>query len=239
MGPRCCPFGPCALRGVARPGSGGRLPKGGNSHRSERRLASGARPPLAARPRGGQWVSAAHVPWARLCGRWGPAPSLWRACPAGGRASRVWRGVVTGWRPLTVVGGIWYQALSLSRPPALCAGGRSPTPLFPGRRWSKCGGPAPAPQLCALASLCCALLGRREGVPGGGASCRFEGRLGSGARPSPAARPRGRAVGVRCPRGVGADVRAWGPGAVPLACVPCGGLRAAGVAGGRPGGSDV
>ena len=31
-------------------------------------------------------------------------------------------------------------------------------------------------------------------------------------------------------------MRAWGPGTVPLACMPCVGVRAAGVVGGRPGG---
>ena len=33
----------------------------------------------------------------------------------------------------------------------------------------------------------------------------------------------GRALGVHCPPAVGAGVRAWGPGTVPLACVPWGG----------------
>ena len=49
--------------------------------------------------------------------------------------------------------------------------------------------------------------------------------------------PRGRAGGARRAGAVGACVRAWGPVTVPLACVVCvpsGGLRAAGVAEGRP-----
>ena len=53
---------------------------------------------------------------------------------------------------------------------------------------------------------------------------------------SPGCPPSGRAVRVCGPRAVSAGVRAWGPGTVPLACMPCGGLRAAGVVGGLPGG---
>ena len=50
--------------------------------------------------------------------------------------------------------------------------------------------------------------------------------------------PRGRAGEVRRTGAAGACVRAWGPVTVPLACVVCvlrGGLRAAGLAEGRPG----
>ena len=49
----------------------------------------------------------------------------------------------------------------------------------------------------------------------------------------------GLAVGVRCPRALGAGVRAWGPGTVPLACVPCERLGAAQVAEGGAGGVDL
>ena len=41
--------------------------------------------------------------------------------------------------------------------------------------------------------------------------------------PSPDCPPTGRAVGVHYPRAVGAGVWVWGPNAVPLACMPCGG----------------
>ena len=54
----------------------------------------------------------------------------------------------------------------------------------------------------------------------------------SSALPLPAARPWGRAGGVRCLRSVGAGGQGLGPGTVPLACMPCGGLCAAGVVGG-------
>ena len=46
-------------------------------------------------------------------------------------------------------------------------------------------------------------------------------------------------MGVRYPRAVGSIVRAWGPSTVPLACMPCGGLPAAGVVAGRPGGDGL
>ena len=60
----------------------------------------------------------------------------------------------------------------------------------------------------------------------------------SGVRRSsfPSCPPSGRVVRVRCPLAVGAGVQAWGLGTVPLACMPCGGLRAAAVVIGRPGG---
>ena len=41
----------------------------------------------------------------------------------------------------------------------------------------------------------------------------------------------GQAVGARCPHALGPGMRVWGPRTVPLACVPCGVLRAAGLAG--------
>ena len=44
----------------------------------------------------------------------------------------------------------------------------------------------------------------------------------------------GQAVGVCYPLAVGTAVRAWGPSTVPLACMPCGGLRAAGWGWGDP-----
>ena len=52
-------------------------------------------------------------------------------------------------------------------------------------------GPSTDPTACAYASRHCALWGWRDGVLGGVALRRCEGRLRSGARPSPAARPQG------------------------------------------------
>ena len=90
----------------------------------------------------------------------------------------------------------------------------------------------------------------------GSASRHCEGRLGIGARPSPAAGASRCCEGrlesgtnppSRCPSlgrvarvswllALVAGLCVWGPGTVPLACVPCGGvLCAMGVAGGCPG----
>ena len=71
----------------------------------------------------------------------------------------------------------------------------------------------------------------REGclVPlqGGSVVCRLS---------SPSCLSFRQAVGAGCPLAVGAGVQVWRTGTVPLACVPCGVLRAAGLAGGCPGG---
>ena len=89
------------------------------------------------------------------------------------------------------MGGVWCQALSLSRPPV--PGGRKPGPIARVFRvrvvWA--WGPSTGPSACALASRCCVLWQRREGVPRGGAPRPCEGRVGSGARLPPATRPRG------------------------------------------------
>ena len=60
-------------------------------------------------------------------------------------------------------------------------------------------GPSTGPTACALAGRRCSLGGWRKGVPGGGAFHRCEGRLVSGAVPSPAARPPERAARVPRP----------------------------------------
>ena len=60
-------------------------------------------------------------------------------------------------------------------------------------------GPSTGPTACALAGRRCSLWGWRKGVPGGGAFHRCEGRLVSGAVPSPAARPPERAARVPRP----------------------------------------
>ena len=85
---------------------------------------------------------------------------------------------------------------------------------------------------CALAGWRCSLWGWRKGVPWGGAFHHREGRLGSGAVPSPTARPLSGLLGsaTHVPwarvRGCG------GPTLSPWPAVW--GLRAAGVVGGRP-----
>ena len=54
--------------------------------------------------------------------------------------------------------------------------------------------------------------------------------------PSPDCPPTGRAVGVHYARAVGAGVSVWGPNAVPLACMSCGGCLPRGWRGAVPGG---
>ena len=68
----------------------------GALRRCEGRLRSGARRPPAARPQGGLSGSAAHLLWARVCRRAGPALSLWLACPAWGCVPRGWWEAVPG-----------------------------------------------------------------------------------------------------------------------------------------------
>ena len=64
--------------------------------------------------------------------------------------------------------------------------------------------------------------------------CGYGGRSTGFGRPSS-----GRAVEVRYALAVGAGLRAWGPSTVPFACMPCGGLHAARVVKGRPGGGGL
>ena len=76
-------------------------------------------------------------------------------------------------------------------PPAACLLGRAapvPRPVCPGCGWCGRGDPAPAPQRAPLPAgvVRC---GGGGGRPRGGAFRRCEGRLRSGAPPSPAARP--------------------------------------------------
>ena len=127
-----------------------------------------------------------------------------------------------GGRPLIVVRGVWCQALSLSRPPALEAGSEAPLPVFLGRRQCWRGGPAPATQRAWVAR--CGGGGRAS--PNGAAPRCCEGRLGLGARPL-------------LPTFSGRGCAGLGAGTGYLACMPCGGLRAAGVARGYPGGGGL
>ena len=99
------------------------VPGGGAFHHCEGRLRSGAVPPPTARPFGGLLGSATHVLWAQVCGRGGPTPSPWPACPVGTACRGAGGGPSAGggW-PATVVRGAWCQALSLPRPPVLWSG---------------------------------------------------------------------------------------------------------------------
>ena len=179
--------------GVARCGGGKRASLGGAPCAvSEGRLRSGTRPPPAARPQSGLLGSATHVLWARVCGRWGPALFFWLACPAGGRLLRGWWDAGPGGWPPNVVRGVWCQALCLSRAPV--AGGGQPGPVVR-VSWARvvwAWGRQHRPHNVRSGEPALRALGWRECVPAGGALRHCEGRLRSGARPPPAARPRGR-----------------------------------------------
>ena len=120
-GPTLSPWPACPVGAACRGAGGGPSPGGVACHRCEGRLVSGAVPLPAARPLG---RAAGVLPPVCLgcgrCGRGDPAPAPQRApfragparCGGGGRASP--KGV-----PSTIVRGIWWQALSLPRPPVL------------------------------------------------------------------------------------------------------------------------
>ena len=123
-----------------------------------------------------RWSFGVHTLWGAACrGRGGRFP---------------WGGGL-----LTVVRGVWCQALSLCRLLTLGAGGRAPLPIF-GRGCGRgCGDTVWGHGLNSVAcaptvfttSRRHALWGWQGGVPGGDASCRCEGRLGVFAHPLPAA----------------------------------------------------
>ena len=98
------------------------VPGGGAFHCCEGRLRSGTVPPLIARPLGGLFGSATHVPWARVCGCGGPTLSPWPARPVGAACRGGGGGPSPGGWPATVVRGVWCQPLSLPRPPVLWSG---------------------------------------------------------------------------------------------------------------------
>ena len=188
--PLACPVGGCGLRGWL-----GAVLGGAAFYRYGGRPVSGAVPPPVARHLGGR---AARVPrpvcpgcgWS---GFGGPAPALQcaplRAVVARrGGAGRASLGGVDS----TVVRGVWCQAPSLPRSPVLWRAGSQGSAIRVSRaRLVWAWGPSTGPIACALASRHCALWGWRKDIPGGGAFRRCEGRLGSGALPSLAARPLG------------------------------------------------
>ena len=109
--------GPALLAGGVAEGRS----RGGAFHRCGGRLWSGAPPPRTARPLDRLLGSATHVLWLRACGCGGPTLSPWPACPVGAACRGGGGGLFPEW-PATVVRGVWYQALSLSQPPALWGG---------------------------------------------------------------------------------------------------------------------
>ena len=176
------------------------------------------------------------VPGAVGAGSGDPAPAPQRAplragvarCGGGGRASP--GGVLSN-----VARGAWCQALSLPRPPVLWSGQPGfRVPCVPGAVgagvWTQHRPHSLRP--CGPALLA---VGVVEGRPRGGAFNHCEGRLVSGAVPSPAARPLERAARVPRPVCPGAVSAAVGTQHRPHSVRPCGpALLAVGVVEGRP-----
>ena len=144
-GPTACAI---ASRRCALWGWRGGIPGGGAFRRCGGRLSSGAPPPPAARSLGGLSGSATRVPWARVCGRGGPALSPWFVCHVGG-AGRL-RAGGGGLLPRRGASGVW-RCPSPGRLPS-GAGSRGSATRVYGR-----GDPAPFPQrapLRAVAARC-------------------------------------------------------------------------------------
>ena len=138
------------------------VPRGGALRRCEGRLSSGALPPPAARPQGGLSGSATRVLWVLVCGRGGPALSLWLACPAGGCVPRGRWEAVPGGLPFHRCEG---RLVSGSFPPSgrlsLGAGSQGSATRASRARLVWVWGPSSGPAACALASRRCALWGWR------------------------------------------------------------------------------
>ena len=172
------------------------VPGGSALRRCEARLSSRALSPPAARPLGGLSGSATHVLWARVCGRGGPALSLWLACPAGGCVlRRWWVAVLAGAASYRCKGRLVSHAAPHPAGRPFWRAARVPGPVFPERGWCGCGDPAPAPQRVLLRAVVARCGGGRRAFPGGGALRRCGGRLSSGALPPPAACPLGGLLG--------------------------------------------
>ena len=96
------------------------VPGGGAVCCCEGRQGSGAPPPPAAPPLGGLSGSATHVLSARMCGRGGPAPAPWPACPCGGlRATRGGVRRMGSGTPSSLLPALWAGC---RRPLATCCG---------------------------------------------------------------------------------------------------------------------
>ena len=239
VGSRRCPLGLHALWGPRSAGMVGAVPGGVARHRCEGRLVSGAVPPPVARPLGGPSGSATHMLWARVCGCGGPALSPQPACPVGaacceGRGGPPPRGVAC----YRCGGRLVSDAVPppAARPLGQVAGVLRP--VCPRRGRCGRGDPAPGPQRAPLL----AGVARRGGggrVSPGGCLSLLRGASDVRRSPSPDCPPTGRAVGVHYPRAVGAGAWVWGPNAVPLACMPCGGCVPRGWRGAVSGGGGL
>ena len=166
------------------------------------------------------------------------------ACmPCGGCLPRWWCGGGPspggGGGAATAVRGVWWQALSLPRPPVLWGGQPGYCdPCVPGAVGAGVG---TQHQLHSVRPCGPALLaeGVAEGRPRGGCLPPLWGASEVRRSPSPDRPPTGRAVGVRHPRAAGAGVWVWGQITVPLACMPCGGCVPRGWWRAVPGGAGL
>ena len=185
-------------------------------------------------PVGGLPGPATSVLWARVCECEGPALSPWLACPVWSRVPRGWWGAVPGGWPPTIARGIGCQALSLPLPPVLWDGRpgfRDPCVL------GAVGvGVGAQRRPHALRAVDARRGGGRRASPGG-AVCRCEWRLRSGAPLPLADRPSGGLSGSAIHV---LWARVCGCGGPALSCWlarPVG--AAVGVVGGCPGGGGV
>ena len=166
--PTLSPWSACSVGAACRGSGGGPSPGWVARHCCEGRLWSGAPPHLDCPP-SGRAVGVRH-PRAAGAGRWvwGPNTVPLACMPCGSCVPRGWWGAVPrGGGPPPLLGGVWCQALSLPRPPAL-SGGRPGfrDPCVPGAVGAGVG-PSTGPTACALAGRRCSLWGWRKCVPGG------------------------------------------------------------------------
>ena len=173
----------CALWGRHEGARGGGLPVA--------RPGSGSLPAPTARPLGGLPGPTTHRLWVRGGAGLGTRDQTHSVCSCelalravGAARER------PGGAPLPWVWGVQGRALPHPRLPALWAGCRGHYPLALGAGGCGRGDRSPAPQ-GALLRAGFARCGGGMRVPGGGASCLSVGRPGSGALPTPTARPLG------------------------------------------------
>ena len=132
------------------------------------RCGGGGRASRAARIQGRLSGSATHLLRERVCGRWGPALSLWLACPAVGCVPR-------GWRAADPWGVAFHRcqgrlvSSAVPLPAARRSGrvARTRCPCVPGTAGVGIGDPAPAPQRALLRAGFARCGGGGKASPGG------------------------------------------------------------------------